>query len=275
MGTSMNTWHEVAPPPVTPNRYGLFSVAQMRTSTLEGGRTDEHWRMGIEWVSQACTYAYAQTGICATSGTPLMNDPTGIYSGCNPKQFDPFTVYAYNTDALPGWTLDQQRQHAVERLITTEEREVEYQVLNLLSTEVTTIGGTIDYRAYHGWLGLAAAEEFYAWEYGSQFVLHMDRAAAVALSMHLHAEGGVLRTITGTPVIVGSGYGNLNLGPYPYTRIFATGGVVVYRSEIDTQANAVNMAQNKASVVAQRDYVVGWDCTAWGFDISLDEPTPP
>lgn len=272
MGTSMNTWHEVAPPPVTPNRYGLFSVAQMRTSALENGRTDEHWRMGVEWISQACGYAYAQTGVCATSGTPVFND-TGDYGACEPEQFDPFTVYSYNTDPLPGLTLEQQRQHVIERLIATEEREVEYQTL--LAMGAATAFPMIDYRMHSGWLGLGAIESYFGWEYGGQFVLHMDRATAVSLSLHLHAEGGVLRTITGTPVVVGSGYGNWVGGTYPYSEVYATGPVVIYRSEIDTSADAVNIGQNRTSIIAQRDYVVGWDCKVQGFLISLDEPTPP
>jgi len=48
--------------------------------------------------------------------------------------------------------------------------------------------------------------------------------------------------------------------------------LVMYRGDIDTRENAVDKAINGVSIIAQRDYVLGWDCVAFGADVTLATP---
>ena len=266
MGTTLNTWHEVAAPAVLPYRYGLFSVAEPRSAQLEGVTVDEHWRLGVEWVSEACSEALVTTGTCIDPEVEsLITDRT-----CALFQFEPFTLYAYNTDAIPGESLARHEANAIARLVNGEQRTAE-QVLwqrLLVADPVPT-----DLSMFPGWIGLGWIEQQLASLYGSQGVIHMNAYAATALAMHLRVEGSQMRTLLGTPVIVGRGYDPLQNPNVDTAVIFGSGPVAMWRGDIDTRQSAVNKALNDVSIVAQRDYVLGWDCAAVSATISLGCPT--
>jgi hypothetical protein len=67
--------------------------------------------------------------------------------------------------------------------------------------------------------------------------------------------------LIGTPVVVGAGY-TAN-GP----TIYGTGAVAVRRGEMEV-VSAWNMAINDELVLAERTYVVGWDCFATGVKVA-------
>jgi hypothetical protein len=79
---------------------------------------------------------------------------------------------------------------------------------------------------------------------------------------NLYADGQIMRTKLGTPVVVGGGYDQAGL-------IYGTGPLVIYRGEVDTRQQAIAKPVNKVSFIAQRDYVVGWDCGV--FCVTLSE----
>ncbi len=81
-----------------------------------------------------------------------------------------------------------------------------------------------------------------------------------------------MQTLLGTPVVIGAGYDNAVGAPTATSSIFATGPVLLYRGDIDTREQAINKAHNEVSYVAQRDYVLGWDCYAVQVDLTLDRP---
>lgn len=258
--------HVVAAPSVTPYRFGLFSVAEIRTAALQGAGVDEHWRFGVTWETEACgessvTFNPCQVEIVA----PLESDRL-----CSILEYAPFTVYAYDTDAVPGKTLDEHRQNAIARLQNGEQRSVE-QVMWALLQAADPVPTNLT--ALPGWLGLGWVEQQIAELYGSQGVIHMNRSTATALALYLKPDGAIMRTVLGTPVVVGGGYDPLTDPATDSAYIFGTGPVVMYRSEVDTQANAVDKAINDVSIVAQRDYVIGWDCFAVGAQITLACPT--
>jgi hypothetical protein len=237
--------HLVPAPSVTPHRYGLFSVAQPRTGDATDG--DAHWRNGIQWVSDNCVAVNLTDAPCdqgSLSATP----------GCELRQFDPFTIYAYNTDDIPGFTLAEHRQRTVDRLTIGEQKEVEFHVWNEMLAEAD---GCLDMTAQPGWEALGIAEQAAQGIFNGGGVLHMSRMTAMALALHLVVEGATLRTKLGTPVVAGAGYDfNQTFG---FGTIALTGPVIMYRSEVDV-SEAVDKASNTVSIVAQRDYVVGWDC---------------
>jgi hypothetical protein len=246
--------HLVEAPASVPYRYGLFSVAQPRTTELTTAGADPHWRNGITWVSQSC-------GTVRVTQEPCVDDADPALTGddlCSIAEFEPFTVYAFNDDSIPGFTLDQHRAHATERLLHGEQYAVE-------ETLWANLGGVsdpcTDATGSPAYVGLALAEQSLAASYRGMGVLHMNRATATVLCDHLYADGQIMRTKLGTPVVVGGGYADAGL-------IYATGPVVIYRGEVDTRQAAISKPSNKVSYVAQRDYVVGWDCGVECFTIS-------
>jgi hypothetical protein len=109
--------HLVEAPAVLPYRYGLFSVAQPRPTELTQAGVDPHWRNGITWVSQACGVAKITQEPCVADFNPEL-DPDDL---CSVSQFDPFTVYAFNNDSVPGFSLAEHEANAVARLLNGEQ----------------------------------------------------------------------------------------------------------------------------------------------------------
>lgn len=254
--------HLVPAPQVTPHRFGLFSVAQPRTGDATDG--DAHWRNGIQWVSDNCTYVGVTDGPCDQGS--LDSTP-----GCTLREFDPFTVYAYNTDDVAGFTLAEHRQRTIDRLTIAEQKEVEFETWLRFGDEIvdSEFGDCLDLTMVPGWQALGFAEQVAQGLANGGGVIHMSRAAAIALSLHLVVEGSTLRTKLGTPVVAGTGYDYFS--SFGQAVLVVTGPVVMYRSDIDV-SEAVDKATNTVSMVAQRDYVVGWDCAALCVTANLCAP---
>ncbi len=257
----------VAAPTVTPYRFGLFSVAEIRTAALAAGGLDEHWRLGVTWETEACD----QVGI--TVNPCVFEQPAPLESDrfCNIAEFKPFTLYAYSRGSVVGKTLEMQRADAVAKLQNGEQYGAESALWGLLNA-ATPVPENLT--ALPGWLGLGWMEQALAERYGSQGVIHMNRSAATALGLYVKPDGAMMRTVLGTPVVVGGGYDQLSDPAVDTAVIYGTGPVIMYRSEIDTQADAVNTSINDVSIVAQRDYVVGWDCVTLAAEITLGCPAP-
>lgn len=263
MGTQLATWHLVEAPAAVPYRFGLFSQVTPRTSELTGAGLDEHWRLGVQWMSQACGDAKLTTGPCINSEvSPLTPDDY-----CSVSKFDPFTVYAYNNDDVPGFSMDEDVANAVARLTNGEQEAAETQVWNLATTAIGV--DVVDLTAYPLWYGLGYIEQALAESYGAQGVIHMNRLTATMLADQLRIEGGRLFTLLGTPVVAGAGYEKIGATAPTEGLIYGTGPLVMYRGDVDTRQTAINKATNQASIIAQRDYVVGWDCVAVGAEVSL------
>lgn len=259
MGSNLSTWQLVDAPAVVPHPFGLFSVAEPRLTT------DEHWRLGIQWQSQACIEDYITYGECISGGETSLTSN----SACIVKQYEPFTVYAYNTDAIPGHTLAEHRDQTVQRLINGEQLAAERK---LWADMVAAPDATIDASAYSAKYALAVAEQAIAEAYPGTGIIHMSRQAATILWENLVVSGGRMQTLIGTPVVIGAGYDNAPGAPVATSDLFATGPVILYRGDIDTREQAINMSHNEVSYIAQRDYVLGWDCYAVRVNMTLDRP---
>jgi hypothetical protein len=120
----------------------------------------------------------------------------------------------------------------------------------------------LDATGYTPTYALAVAEQAIGEAYPGTGIIHMSRQAATVLWENLVVSGGRMQTLQGTPVVIGAGYDNANTLPDPTTSLFATGPVILYRGDVDTREQAINKAHNEVSYVAQRDYVIGWDCYA-------------
>jgi hypothetical protein len=268
----MSIRHLVTPPIATPRRFGLFSQVEIRTPQVDQTGIDQHWRLGVRWQSQNCAETKITTSDCLVDGETTESgnekDPDGY---CEVREFSPFTVYAYNDDDIPGATLAQHEANAIARLVNDEQRSVEVQVWADILAEAGAPGDLTMFTAKQG---LGALEATWAAQYGITPVVHMSVAAATVLGECLYREGGRLFTYSGTPVIIGGGYGSATDTPDTAT-IALTGPMIMYRGEINTQANAVAKATNQVSIIAERDYVVGWDCNAYAVTISLCHDCSP
>jgi hypothetical protein len=263
MGTYLDTFHLVSAPPAVDYRYGLFSVVEPRTAAIEGVTIDEHWRLGIKWQSQSCGEIKETAGPCIeVSRDPLSPDD----QLCSVLEYDPFTLYAFNDDAIPGHTLAEHEANAIARLTKGEQYGAER---HLWSAMTTAAGVATDATAYPIHIGLGLAEQSISQNYEAQGVLHMSRLTAMACAPFLKVEGGRMLTALGTPVVVGAGYNSGAPAATDLGKIIATGPLVMYRGDIDTRENAINKPINSVSIVAQRDYVIGWDCSALSVSVSL------
>jgi len=121
---------------------------------------------------------------------------------------------------------------------------------------------------------LGYMEQIIAEQYGGTGVIHMSRLTTTMLYGHLYKMGGRLVTSLGTPVVAGGGYDLLDSPPGVVAEIYVTGPLAIWRGDIDTRQNAVDKSINEVSIVAQRDYVIGWDCGVEGVQFTLDQSTP-
>lgn len=260
MANALNLWHPVAAPPVVPYRYGLFSVVAPRNAEVApNGAIDEHWRAGVVWESQACKAGYITQGACIDPDSPFAPD-TISESNCSAlNQFDPFTVYVYNTDSIPGYTLEQHMNQTIERLVNNEQRLVESAVIQNIDNCAVATGDQFDLSGYSPAVVLGWLEQYIADNYGGTGVIWMDRLSASVLWENLRVEGARLVTTVGTPVIA-HGYGTPSAPPSASVNLYVTGTPTMYRGDIDVREAAINKAVNEVSYIAQRDYVVGWDC---------------
>lgn len=269
----MTIRHQVTPPIATPRRFGLFSQVEIRTAQLTEAGLDEHWRLGVQWQSQNCAEVKVTTSDCLVDGVNESDSGTLKLEDdyCFTAEFAPFTVYAFNNDDIPGHTLAQHEANAIARLVNDEQRAVEAHVWAEI---LAAAGAATDYTAATAQQGLGMLEAQWANTYGSTPTVHLPVAAATVLAHYLYREGGRMFTLLGTPVVIGGGYVTATDSPIEAT-IAITGPMVMYRSEINTQANAVAKATNQVSIIAERDYVVGWDCNAFAATISLCHDCSP
>jgi len=263
VGSQLETWQLVEAPAVVPLPYGLFSVAEPRLTT------DPHWRLGVKWQSQACSPTDITTGVCIDSEPPSLETD----DFCSVTALEPFTVYAYNNDDIPGHTLAEHEANAVARLINGEQYSVESQLWTSLSADPDVV--VADLSGAPVGVALGYIEQMLANNYFGQGVIHMDRFTATVLWEYIDVSGGRLQTRLGTPIIAGGGYGNMSDPPVDEFYIFGTGGVVMYRGDIDTRQQAINKAINQVSYIAQRDYVVGYDCGGVGTKFTISTTPVP
>jgi len=258
MSTLTGIGHRVEAPAAVPYRFGLFSVVSFRPTT------DPHWRQGVTWEQTACDPAQVAVLNC------LEPDELVLTDSCEWGEADPFTVYAYSNRSAGSGGLDRLNAQAIERVLLGEQHAAEQQLWAAM-----TAGATPTVEAAPALELLAVAEAELAGSYRSQGVLHMNRYTATILGDHLHTEGALLVTRLGTPVVAGGGYYPSEATPTTTHTIIGTGPVFGYRSDIDTAPVTIDRAVNNVSVLAERDYVLGWDCGAivvTDTDLSDGEP---
>lgn len=274
----------VAPPSFTPAPYGLLSVVQARYD-----ETNPHWRAGVTW-QPLCGIAESTYDSClAVTGTgePPAPPAKAATATWEARGATPFTVYA-QFDCSPAVFATQSQRLGEESLTRTESWQVERafwtglaggqttvfphlaanaQVVDsegvLLQTASTAVTGVVDIVE-----GLASVEKALADCLNGVGVIHVPAQLIPTMSAQnlIVREGSRLRTWNGNWVAAGAGYpGTAPDGSVPAAGgawIYGTGPVFAYRSAVEVMpiSSIVNRSTNDVQAIAERTYVLGFDC---------------
>lgn len=287
-------------PTFTPSPYGLLSVAQQ---VITDG---PHWQNGITWQTSCLVpmgrSTYDECIVVTGSGgpPPEPSAKTDIvdmtYRGATP-----FTAYAKFDCSLAGMddaikiasdALAQSESWQVERAFWTgivDGRSVVFphlaataQILDAQGielqdpTSIVVTGAAVDVAT-----GLGLLESALADCYNGVGVIHVPVKLLPTLQAYnlVVAQNGKLRTLNGNLVAVGAGYpGSSPSGVAPADGeawMYATGAVFMYRGEVQIpsdKVSSINRTTNTREMIAERTYVLGWDCCQHAVLVDLGVP---
>lgn len=284
----------VSPPNFTPSPYGLLSVAQQVPAV------DPHWMNGVTW-EPLC-------GAVGTLANPCLSPPVSggftktMTSDRNVRGAEPFTVYQFidcgvvgHYDRVEADTAELLRRYegvGVERVFWTGTAQGVAGVIHPhLAANVEVVDGTellqpaatsITGVALDVVEGLGKLEQALAGCYNGQGVIHMTIEivdAAIAQGLCRVVSSGpngapALQTYNGNWVVAGAGYdgtGPTGAALSGAAWVYATGAVFYYRSDIrptSRPSEAVVRTINDVVYVAERTYVIGWDCCLYAVPIT-------
>lgn len=290
----------VAAPAFAPLPYGLLSVAQPVDDP------DAHWRAGIQYQPDPCDPATALLAGCPTTSDTATKTATS--TGLGTRGAEAVTVMAW-VDCGPVGLWDEAGARARQALLNGEGRALERAfwtgdvegaaaALNPhLAEDAAVVDGsvTIQTAATNVATGAPAngvphAEAIGLLEgalaacYGGVGVIHMPRwtlATFAGPNRQVERDGSRLRTHGGTWVAAGAGY--VGIGPDGSTPpagsawLYATGAVFVRRGDVVVPdgPQSLDRAENRLVMVAERTYVVGWDCCHFAVLADVGGFTPP
>lgn len=262
----------VPAPAIEPYKYGLFSVAQ-----LPAEETDPHWQCGVEYEPFSCDKSQAVGDYCETPAPA----PKVVAEGVDLVNGTPFTIFDGFNCKVVGRSEADIMERARQALALGERRAVEEaywtgsqgnrpRLADPSAVVLNAVPAPAVADALAPVAGLAALENYLGGNYGGTGIIHGARgtSALFARESLAYPDGTVLRTIVGTPLAFGGGY--TNTGPDgtpapPGTAwLYATGNVVIRRSEVwvnpDSVAQALNRVNNRVTLLAERTYVVTHEC---------------
>jgi len=288
----------VTGPSFEPLPYALWDAVQQPTTD------GPHWQNGItwqEWCPQVPDTLYDECIAVTGTGSPPPF-PT-LPAGGNVVQHNrggtPFTVYAefdcspvglQDTDLARSaiarlesyavenafWTGIAGSQQVVWPHLAANAQTLDKDAILLQSAASVVVSGTgVDVTDSLGQLEgqLAAC-------YGGKGVIHIPRRALptfVAWSL-VHDVDGKLYTAAGNLVVPGGGYpGTGPDGTAPaagQSWIYATGAVFGYRSDVTSWPvpETLDKAKNTIHSIAQRTYVLGYECCLLAAQIATGVP---
>jgi hypothetical protein len=273
---SITNFREYVPNPHAgaPLRYGLFKVSEPIDLPI-------HAQIGgIEYETADCGVAHPYTVTCAPGASKTFDGGLTDITG------DPFVVYTSSTCGTVGETSDRVQGIVAERLRVGEQAAVENVFSQQLNgqapglannasaatlTAATTLTAAIG--SLEGWL-------YGTQQYGLKGVIHVPALAATYFRENnsmLPDDEGVFRTPIGTAISMGNYSGLEPNGSAPaagHTTVYITGMVAVYRDPaanvfVSPYGETVAKATNQYLAVAERSYIVTFDCFVAGIDITL------
>jgi hypothetical protein len=281
----------VAASPFAPHRFGLFSVVDSPPS--------ERFRGGIEVQANPCNEAASTGDDCPTGISPhkLPNIPGLPTSGATP-----FTVFAW-IDCSPVGSYEAIQERTISALRNGEERAVE----RVVWTGAPSITGAATVYPHHAanatvldpanpsvtlqtaavvavtgtpaiTRALGALEGAFMQCYGGEGVIHVpaEALANLARDQQIVRDGDRLRTWNGNRVAV---YASNNLqGPTGVAAapgkawLYATTPVSMRRTGIEeasTLPEGLDRSNNTLRYIAERTYVIDWDCCSYAVQTDL------
>jgi len=269
--------------PFTSPAFDLLTTATQLDLT-----SNAHWRMGLQW-QPMCPDAEGTYGECTSpDGTPLPA-PKGETWGWETRGATPVTVYS-RVDCAPVGQWEQLSARNQQALLRSEARELERifwtgeaetgggvstwphlaanttvadgdDLLQPAATVVTAIPQTIE-------VGIGMLEAAMRECYPGVATLHVPirLGALMAEAYLLTPRSGVMYTSSvGSKVVLGEYPGTATDGTDTpgVTWVYATGAVFFQREAAPHTFTAVESFDrdvNTLSMIAERTYVVGWDC---------------
>ena len=284
----------VDPPAFTALPYGLWD-------TIQHPALPPHWQQGITWIERCPTGDTTYDECLAVTGTgapPAPAAKTGNVEQTT-RGATPFTVYAEFECSPVGLTdaatvaedaLARVEQQQVEAAFWTgtaggqtlvfphlaadaEVLDAQGIVLQTAASPVVT-GADVAH-------ALGELEAQLAGCYAGQGIIHVPRQALPTLAAWglVTERDGRLFTSAGNLVAVGGGYpGTAPDGTTPAAGtvwIYATGAAFGYRSDVSftNVRDSLDRSANTLSMIAERTYVLAFECCLLATHITLGVPT--
>jgi hypothetical protein len=288
----------VDPPVFTTLPHGLWDVAQQ--PSVPG----THWQNGITWTERCPVGATTFAQCMAVSGTgeaPVPPEKTGNVEQTN-RGATPFTVYARfdcspvglpDASTVAQSALARVEQHQLETAFWTgvaggqpvvyPRLAADAEVLDDQGVVLQPAASPVVTGAGDPATALGALEQGLADCYRGQGVIHVPRRVLPTLAawklVKRREEDGRLVTVGGNLVVAGSGYTGSGPDGSPAAAdsswIYATGAVFGYRSDVyvSTVRDSLDRSTNTLSMLAERTYVIGFECCLLAAHIALGVPT--
>lgn len=274
--------------------YGLWDTIQ--TPSPDG----VHWQQGVTWTERCPTGDTTYDECLAVTGTGAPPEPPAKTANVDQSSrgATPFTVYA-EFDCSPVGLGDAQ-SIAQDALARVEQLQVEEafwtgvaggqavvfphlaanaEVLDgevvLQSVATPTVTGADVAHA------LGVLEQQLADCYAGQGLIHVPRSALATLAAWnlIEQRDGGLFTPGGNRIVAGGGY--TGIGPDGTTPadgttwIYATGAAWGYRSDVyfSQVRDSLNRSSNTLRLLAERNYLIGFECCLLAAHITLGVPT--
>lgn len=285
----------VSAPAVTPSAYTLLDYVQWRDDP------DPHWQAGITW-QQVCGDTSTTIDWCVITGGDQENPTKSATAALETRGAMPFTILA-EIDCSPVGFWDSAEDNVRGILTRMESTTLEsvlwtgtaagiaelikphlaentevvlvedgYTQVLMQPAMTVPVTGTLDVVE-----ALGALE--YALEncYGGVGIVHVTIPVfEMMISQYLLTKSGARwQTAKGNWVVPGGGYPGTapdgSAPAYGVNWMYITGAVFGYRSGIKlngTKIEHFDRSVNTLKVIAERTYVLGWDCCQFGVAVS-------
>lgn len=298
-------------PTFTPSQFGLLSVVQTPTPRDGHWQNGVTWssycpeNMGDTTYDECLAVTGAPEGAVPEPTTKSAN-VDHVMRGATPftvyTRFDCSPVGNEEAQRIATAALGQVEEWQVERTFWTglvDGRTIAFPHLAASAQVVDNAGIVLQPTASTAVTGVAVdvatglgrLEQALADCYGGRGVIHVPLEALATLDAHtlLRPVGGrdassgqfgrQLETLAGNLVAVGAGYpGTGPTGTDPGTTttwLYATGPVFMYRSSIKVNpfSSTVDRNNNTIEMIAERTYVLGFDCCLHAVQVELGVPS--
>lgn len=278
----------------TPLPYGLWDTVQHPSP---GG---VHWQQGITWVERCPTGDTTYDECLSVTGTGAPPEPPAKTANITQTTRGalPFTVYAEfecspvglsDAEATASDALARVEQQQVETAFWTGTAGGQPVVFPHLSADTEALDGEVVLQMVASPVvtgadvvhALGALEQELADCYAGQGLIHVPRNALPTLAAWnlIEDRDGRLYTTAGNLVVAGTGYtGSGPDGTAPAagtTWIYATGAAWGYRSDpyVSRLRDSLDRSSNTLRMLAERTYVLGFECCLLAAHIVLGVPT--